>query len=96
MDFLYKIKIGTGAFLTANYLTETGVSVQGFINIFFARYYRLVTVALIKPCNLKLINGELVEQIIYIAKVNFKIDIYYDELRYFITPLGFDLVLGIL
>ena len=80
LDFPYKIMIGTGAFFITSYFIDTGTSIQKFINTSFTKRHRLATVALTKPYNLKLANGELVEQITYITKINFKIDTHYNEL----------------
>jgi hypothetical protein len=94
LDFPCEIKIKTG-FVKGKCLTDTGASGIGFVNSGFVRNYNLDKLELTQPVNLRLADGQPVDQIKHVAQVKFRMGDHWDSDLFYVTPLGgFDMVLG--
>ena len=79
----------------ANCLTDMGALAKSFVDVGYARVYKLYTVPLAKPCKLKLADDKLVPNITHVVRLVLVLGEYVEELWCLVTALGkFDVILG--
>ena len=77
--------------------TDTKVLVKSFININFAKRYKLSTIELTKPVKLKLANRDVTGVITYAARTILAFNNHLEELFSLVTLLSkFNIILGML
>jgi hypothetical protein len=95
-DFECHIKAGNGLFVKSALLADTGASEWGFVSQKFVKMHKLPTVELSRPCNLKLADGRLVQQVTKAAEVTIRIgESHYETGWAIVTDLkDYDIIHG--
>lgn len=94
-DFECQIQCKNGNFVKAALLGDTGASKSAFVDENFVRRHKLPTVDLARPCNLKLADGRLVEQVTKAAQVTIRIGNHVDTGWAIVTHLKtYDIIHG--
>jgi len=94
-DFDCHIRSGNKLIIKATILADTGASEWGFIDKQFVKLNKLTTISLLVPCNLKLADGRLVQQVTQAAQVTIRIGSHFETGWAIVTQLkGYDFIHG--
>ena len=78
------------------FLINIKVLAKSFMNINFAKYYKIFLILLMKVYKLRLANNIIRGNIIYIIRIIYALNDYIEEFYYLITSLvRFDIILDI-